>query len=217
MDLGELAEKANVSHIIYFQCGKVYKFSRSLRRHLTYECQKEPQQVCPVCNKRTHLKSNLIQHMRMVYNIHKKDFIDRYDYLYFSQLRTVIDLPVQIELTEADTKDTWLGWTSPPDAIAQDGVSRKKRKSTSSSNRIRGNFISSKKRKSKFSSNRIRGHFICAKCGRSYNRKDSLRRHLTYECGKDPQFQCPFCPRKFKRKAHPTRHIQRLHKNKIGL
>ncbi|KAF2903538.1 hypothetical protein ILUMI_02649 [Ignelater luminosus] len=168
-DYWELAEKANVSHIC-FQCGKVYKFARSLRRHLTYECQKEPQQVCPVCNKRTHLK----------------------------KLHTVIDLPVQIELTEADTKDTWLGWTSPPDAIAQDGVSHKKRKSTSSSNRIRGNFG-------------------CVQCGRSYNRKDSLQRHLTYECGKDPQFQCPFCPQKCKRRAHQMRHIRRQHKDKIGL
>jgi uncharacterized C2H2 Zn-finger protein len=40
---------------------------------------------------------------------------------------------------------------------------------------------------------------------------------LTYECGKEPQFQCPFCPQKCKRKAHRIRHITRAHKDKIGI
>lgn len=75
----------------------------------------------------------------------------------------------------------------------------------------------SKKRKPTPSSNRIRGNFGCTQCGRIYIRKDSLQRHLTYECGKEPQFQCPFCPQKCKRKAHRMRHIKRQHKDKIGL
>lgn len=64
---------------------------------------------------------------------------------------------------------------------------------------------------------RKRGNFACVDCGRSYTRKDSLKRHVTYECGKDPQFECPFCPQKCKRKAHQIRHIKRRHKDKIGL
>lgn len=48
-------------------------------------------------------------------------------------------------------------------------------------------------------------------------RKDSLQRHLNYECGKEPQFQCPFCPQRTKRKAHQIRHVRRQHKDKIGL
>ncbi|CAH0547438.1 unnamed protein product [Brassicogethes aeneus] len=50
--------------------------------------------------------------------------------------------------------------------------------------------------KPKKKSNRIKGQFACPKCGRIYIRKDSLQRHLTYECGMEPQFQCPFCPQK---------------------
>ncbi|XP_026815253.1 zinc finger protein 2-like [Rhopalosiphum maidis] len=37
-------------------------------------------------------------------------------------------------------------------------------------------------------------------CGRSYRgkfRKSSLRRHLIYECGVDPQFKCPVCLKPF--------------------
>lgn len=55
------------------------------------------------------------------------------------------------------------------------------------------------------------GMFPCDQCGRSYVRKDSLRRHLQWECGKEPAFQCPFCPQRCKRKAYQIRHIRRHH------
>ncbi|XP_076383069.1 longitudinals lacking protein, isoforms A/B/D/L-like [Megalopta genalis] len=47
-------------------------------------------------------------------------------------------------------------------------------------------------------------------------RKDSLQRHVHWECGKEPQFQCPFCPQRCKRKAHWLRHIRRQHIDKMG-
>jgi hypothetical protein len=63
---------------------------------------------------------------------------------------------------------------------------------------------------------RARGVFPCERCGRSYIRKDSLRRHLQWECGKEPTFQCPYCPQRCKRKAHHIRHIRRQHSDMIG-
>ncbi|KAF7388415.1 hypothetical protein HZH68_012357 [Vespula germanica] len=60
------------------------------------------------------------------------------------------------------------------------------------------------------------GQFACNRCGRSYMRKDSLQRHTHWECGKEPQFHCPFCPQRCKRKAHWLRHIRRQHFEKIG-
>jgi hypothetical protein len=62
---------------------------------------------------------------------------------------------------------------------------------------------------------RARGMFPCDRCGRSYVRKDSLRRHLQWECGKEPTFQCPFCPQKCKRKAYRIRHIRKQHSDMI--
>ncbi|KAL6264015.1 hypothetical protein P5V15_004096 [Pogonomyrmex californicus] len=65
--------------------------------------------------------------------------------------------------------------------------------------------------------NKSQGRFACSKCGRSYMRKDSLQRHEHWECGKEPQFKCPYCPQRCKRKAHWQRHIRRQHQDKEGL
>lgn len=61
------------------------------------------------------------------------------------------------------------------------------------------------------------GRFACARCGRSYRRKDSLQRHEHWECGKEPQFKCPYCPQRCKRKAHWQRHIRRQHQDKVDV
>lgn len=65
--------------------------------------------------------------------------------------------------------------------------------------------------------NQSHGRFVCAKCGRSYRRKDSLQRHEHWECGKEPQFLCPYCPQRCKRKAHWQRHIRRQHQDKVDV
>ena len=65
------------------------------------------------------------------------------------------------------------------------------------------------------SGNKSNGKFVCVQCGRSYMRKDSLQRHVQWECLKEPQFQCPFCPQKCKRKAHWLRHIRRQHDDEV--
>ncbi|XP_024937406.1 zinc finger protein 786 [Cephus cinctus] len=70
--------------------------------------------------------------------------------------------------------------------------------------------------KANFSGKKPTGQFGCVKCGRCYMRKDSLQRHVQWECGKEPQFQCPFCPQRCKRKAHWLRHIRRQHLDQIA-
>ncbi|CAH1964243.1 unnamed protein product [Acanthoscelides obtectus] len=53
---------------------------------------------------------------------------------------------------------------------------------------------------------------FCPNCGRAYKLKSSLRNHMKWECGKEPQFNCPYCSYKAKQKMHITRHIERMHK-----
>lgn len=104
---------------------------------------------------------------------------------------------MKIELTEGDAKTVWLNEALSFNRVKLEGCRSKTKPSSSA--------------------HRARGHFECFQCGRSYGRKDSLQRHITYECGKEPQFQCPFCPQRCKRKTHQVRHIKRQHKDKIGL
>lgn len=48
----------------------------------------------------------------------------------------------------------------------------------------------------------------CNKCGKSYTTIYNLKRHLKFECGVDPQFECVHCGTKFKHKHHLTDHIR---------
>lgn len=42
---------------------------------------------------------------------------------------------------------------------------------------------------------------------RSYKHKASLRTHQRFECGKEPQFKCPFCRYSAKRKTSLKKHL----------
>lgn len=55
--------------------------------------------------------------------------------------------------------------------------------------------------------------FDCGICGRTYKLKSSLRNHQKWECGKEPQFKCPYCVYKAKQKMHMARHMERMHKD----
>ncbi|CAH2091521.1 unnamed protein product [Euphydryas editha] len=56
--------------------------------------------------------------------------------------------------------------------------------------------------------------FECEKCKRKYRHKSTYRRHITYECGKEPMFRCPFldCTYKAYQKTHTDAHIKTKHK-----
>lgn len=54
-------------------------------------------------------------------------------------------------------------------------------------------------------------------CARVYKLKSSLRNHQKWECGKDPQFQCPFCVYRAKQKMHIGRHMERMHKSNTAM
>lgn len=57
--------------------------------------------------------------------------------------------------------------------------------------------------------------YSCINCNRFYKLKSSLRNHQKWECGKEPQFSCPYCVYKAKQKMHINRHLERMHKERI--
>lgn len=64
--------------------------------------------------------------------------------------------------------------------------------------------------------NASRGLFPCPKCNKVYQYKYTLGTHLRFECGKEPQFQCPYCPHRSKLKGNLMKHIRKIHASIIG-
>lgn len=56
--------------------------------------------------------------------------------------------------------------------------------------------------------------FRCPDCTRSYKYRKGLSQHMKYECGKEPQFHCPFltCQYRARVKGNLTNHIKAVHK-----
>jgi uncharacterized C2H2 Zn-finger protein len=68
-----------------------------------------------------------------------------------------------------------------------------------------------KKRGNKY---RFPGEFPCPRCRKVYRYHTNMLRHLKVECGKEPQFQCPYCPCQTKHKSSMQRHIENIHYSK---
>lgn len=59
---------------------------------------------------------------------------------------------------------------------------------------------------------KVGNRYYCP-CGRNYSLRTNLRQHMTYDCGKEPRFSCPYCPLKLRRMNDLRRHISRRHKD----
>ena len=55
------------------------------------------------------------------------------------------------------------------------------------------------------------GCYICNGCGKLYKWQTSMLKHKRQECGKEPQFQCPYCPKRTKQKGNLMQHIKSMH------
>ena len=56
--------------------------------------------------------------------------------------------------------------------------------------------------------------YRCDQCGKGYQHRATLLRHTRHECGKDPQFQCPYCTHRTKQRGNLYQHIRTNHPGK---
>ena len=49
-------------------------------------------------------------------------------------------------------------------------------------------------------------------CGRKYKYRQSMMLHFKFECGKEPQFECEFCQKRFAHKGSLRNHVGLVHK-----
>ncbi|KAK3915456.1 Longitudinals lacking protein, isoforms F/I/K/T [Frankliniella fusca] len=61
----------------------------------------------------------------------------------------------------------------------------------------------------------VQEKYRCLKCGKEYRWKQSLMLHLRQECGKEPQFQCPYCQHRSKRRGNLKGHVLRSHPEQV--
>lgn len=54
----------------------------------------------------------------------------------------------------------------------------------------------------------LMNNYSCPKCGNGYTRLHSLNRHIRFECGVEPQFECPMCHKKSKHKHNLMLHMR---------
>uniref|UniRef100_A0A6V7M6C6 C2H2-type domain-containing protein n=1 Tax=Bracon brevicornis TaxID=1563983 RepID=A0A6V7M6C6_9HYME len=61
---------------------------------------------------------------------------------------------------------------------------------------------------------RINFPYRCEQCGKGYQHRATLVRHTRHECGKEPQFKCPYCAHRTKQRGNLYQHIRTNHPGK---
>ncbi|XP_012261718.1 longitudinals lacking protein, isoforms A/B/D/L isoform X24 [Athalia rosae] len=56
-----------------------------------------------------------------------------------------------------------------------------------------------------------KGIYHCPKCKRGFTCKGNRNRHVNYDCGHPPRFQCPYCELRSKQTSYVYCHIRRKH------
>ncbi|KAF9406433.1 hypothetical protein HW555_013189 [Spodoptera exigua] len=174
-------------------CGKKYRWKSTLRRHENVECGgKAPSHQCPYCSYKAKQRGNLGVHIR---KHHNNEW-----YIYASNKFISLHVcnlllgggcsgPEDVSFTRIGGL-TWDQWSA----------------------RLALPFAGMRVPAPSLPPTVGEPSFTCADCGRVYKLKSSLRNHQKWECGKEPQFQCPYCVYRAKQKMHIARHMERMHR-----
>ncbi|KAL2714708.1 zinc finger protein 569-like [Vespula squamosa] len=214
-------------------CGKGYNTLGSLKFHKNVECSREPSFACTYCIYKSRRRSNLHRHMKTTTPTTTLRFDDKK----YNDNEIPVTMPWRMRrmmrrsLEEEET-DVRRGEGQEVDEdededeevveVEVDHHNRHLHHHLRHHHHHRHRILPfaglkiPKASSFNYLGKKPAGQFPCNRCGRSYMRKDSLQRHTHWECGKEPQFHCPFCPQRCKRKAHWLRHIRRQHFEKIG-
>ncbi|XP_023934586.1 longitudinals lacking protein, isoforms J/P/Q/S/Z [Bicyclus anynana] len=164
-------------------CGKRYRWKSTLRRHENVECGgKAPAHQCPYCAYRAKQRGNLGVHIRKHHNT---------EWYLYATSKCGADVCAVAGGEEAFPRLGGLSWEQWSARLALPLVAGLRAPAPPAPGEP---------------------SFTCPDCGRVYKLKSSLRNHQKWECGKEPQFQCPYCVYRAKQKMHIARHMERMHR-----
>ncbi|RZB39182.1 hypothetical protein BDFB_000071 [Asbolus verrucosus] len=156
---------------------------KSLKKHMKYECQKEPTFLCSYCPYKSKTKGNL--------KIHVNGEILR---------NLLVGLVTGLTNIKNLFKNTSGSNVVPNKRSPINSLLILYRSRNFRSNWGRG-----------LNLDFLLGKFTCRTCGRTYRHRESLQKHIRFECQKEPTFGCPYCPYKAKRKGNLKVHINGVH------
>lgn len=60
---------------------------------------------------------------------------------------------------------------------------------------------------------REEGHrrYLCPKCGNSYKYLGDMKKHMRFQCGQEPKFECPYCRKRSKVSSNMYAHVRTMH------
>ncbi|KAF7386695.1 hypothetical protein HZH66_011147 [Vespula vulgaris] len=165
------------------KCPSTFGYKHDLNRHLSYECGQAPRFQCPHCRYRTKQRHNVYSHVR---NKHKKRDVYAVD---------VIKIQNVQEESKVDMKCSSGGWKKEFRCPKCPKVHQ-----AQNTNKCRTR------------ANDERKKIQCPNCPSAFVYEHCLSRHLKYECGQAPRFQCPYCIYRSKRRCNVYSHVRKLHK-----
>ncbi|KAK9502420.1 hypothetical protein O3M35_011202 [Rhynocoris fuscipes] len=181
---GHIASKHIKRRHLCPQCHRSYKYKRGLNQHLKFECGKDPQQFCPYCPFKTKHRNTLNKHIviRHLDAASRRFLCKQCNKSY--KYRQGLRTHQKFECGKE------------PQMLCPLCPYRAKQKVA-----LKRHVVIV----------RIGNKHQCPDCFRSYKQKGHMIAHRKYECGKEPQFQCPLCSYRSKQKSQLKRHISLKH------
>ncbi|XP_044729591.1 zinc finger protein OZF-like [Chrysoperla carnea] len=160
------------------KCGKTYKTSDYLQKHLKFhEPDLKPQFECEICNKKLSSKASLTYHQKL--HLGEKDFsCEQCGKTYFN----ICSLQYHIATVHSEAK---------PFSCEQCQKTFKTKRILECHIRVHSD----------------EKQYACEVCGKRFLRKEALTQHSTVHTGVLP-FQCQYCSKKFRTKPLLTNHIR---------
>ncbi|KAF7993005.1 hypothetical protein HCN44_005786 [Aphidius gifuensis] len=203
------------------RCGKSYKNAYILRRHILYECGKLPSFNCSQCSFSSKYERNLkahINHRHVMTKQQPNSTLNQrtsFDQQYYNDSQPSISyqqLEQQLpQITSVISRGNYhCQKCGKFYDIRQSLLSHIRRECEVSRKYTYGdNSIDVKPSGGR--NKPMWRPFTCQTCGKSYSRRDTLRRHQVYECGKAPKYHCLPCRKGFKQKSNFQRHNVNVH------
>ncbi|KAL5234362.1 hypothetical protein ACI65C_001772 [Semiaphis heraclei] len=183
-------------------CGRSYKYKKGLDRHLQFECGVEPQFECLVCVPRFMCSNGCGRSYKYKKGVNQ-------------HLRYECGVPPMLKCSFCDKMFRFLDcqivfccvfcFRSHP-CVVLSALNHTTNDYTYEEHLLRRAAAAMEAKQ----------RIMCPnKCGRSYKRLEHMKRHIAYECGIDPKYECYVCRRKFVYNFSMKKHMIQMHKDVI--